>query len=108
MVSKLGPGTHLTFYIFFFIIHCIFLCVSCTSSSLSNVFWSLPSKLETQSGTRIKRGVARTSLVHNPKCRDDLKRLCTSLNINSDDLSVLECIETAKVCEIILLFIAML
>lgn len=76
------------------------LCVSCTSSSLSNVFWNLPSKLESGIGTRNKRAsvsVARMSLIHNPKCRDDLKRLCTSLNINSDDLSVLECIETAKV-----------
>lgn len=100
MFCKVGPGIHLSLYLFVFTIHCIILCVSCTSSSLSNIFWNLPNKQESEIGTRIKRASvsgARISLIHNPKCRDDLKRLCTSLNINSDDLSVLECIETAKV-----------
>lgn len=100
MFCKVSPGIHLSLYLFLLTIYCIILCVSCTSSSLSNVFWNLPSKLEYETGTRIKRASvsgARISLIHNPKCRDDLKRLCTSLNINSDDLSVLECIETAKV-----------
>lgn len=100
MFCKVGPGIHLSLYLFVFTIHCIILRVSCTSSSLSNVFWNLPNKQESEIGTRIKRASvsgARISLIHNPKCRDDLKRLCTSLNINSDDLSVLECIETAKV-----------
>lgn len=100
MICKEGPGIHLSLYLFLFTIYCIILCVSCTSSSLSNVFWNPPTKVQSEIGTRIKRAsvsVARISLIHNPKCRDDLKRLCTSLNINSDDLSVLECIETAKV-----------
>lgn len=100
MFCKVGLGIHLSLYLFVFTIHCIILRVSCTSSSLSNVFWNLPNKQESEIGTRIKRASvsgARISLIHNPKCRDDLKRLCTSLNINSDDLSVLECIETAKV-----------
>lgn len=44
-----------------------------------------------------KRAVTKVTLMINPNCRSDLRRLCTNLDSNSDDLSVLECIQTAKV-----------
>jgi len=35
----------------------------------------------------------------NGKCRDKLNRLCGDINKNNDELMLLECIQTFKVCK---------
>lgn len=37
-------------------------------------------------------------LINNPHCKDSFSRLCSSLSQISDDLTVLECIQSYKVC----------
>jgi len=37
--------------------------------------------------------------VMNGKCRDKLNRLCGDINKNNDELMLLECIQTFKVCK---------
>lgn len=36
--------------------------------------------------------------IEDRKCRDDLKRLCGATDNNNDDLFILECAQTFKVC----------
>lgn len=67
---------------------------------LSQVFWD-PLSLK-RSEIRHKRALIPQTLIKNPRCKDDLRRLCINLDIRSDDLSVLECIQTAKVGIIVL------
>lgn len=77
----------------------MFLVVVCPVISnnvgLTQVFWEpLPIK---QIESRFKRASIQQPLMKNPRCKDDWRRLCINLDIRSDDLSVLECIQTAKV-----------
>lgn len=84
----------------FFTVQCIlsvFLVTATNSvSNLSPIFW-IPSN---QAHIRLERSPPfslHSTLISNPKCKEDLRRLCINLNSNNDDLTVLECIQTAKV-----------
>lgn len=45
----------------------------------------------------LNRSGRDTKLIDEPGCSDDIKRLCGALPPDSDDLTVLECIQTFKV-----------
>jgi hypothetical protein len=48
-------------------------------------------------GSRSKRNTPGKNLIEEKDCTDDIKRLCGTLPVNSDDLFVLECIQSFKV-----------
>jgi hypothetical protein len=83
----------------FYLVYCItyIFIVTATSSTtnLSPVFW-VPSEVHTRS-ERSPTYNLHSTLMSNPKCKDDLRRLCKNLNSDIDDLAVLECVQTAKV-----------
>jgi hypothetical protein len=48
-------------------------------------------------GSRNKRNTPRKKLIEEQDCTDEIKRLCGTLPASSDDLFVLECIQSFKV-----------
>lgn len=48
------------------------------------------------------------TLMSNPKCKDSFSRLCSSLKPYSDDLSVLECLQSDKVTLLIMTFLILI
>ena len=48
-------------------------------------------------GSRIKRSPTKPRLIEEKDCAEEIKRLCGNLPSNSDDLLVLECIQSFKV-----------
>ena len=48
-------------------------------------------------GNRSKRSATRARLIEEKDCAEEIKRLCGNLLTNSDDLFVLECIQSFKV-----------
>jgi len=48
-------------------------------------------------GSRTKRSATKPKLIEEKDCAVDFKRLCGNLNPTSDDLDVLECIQSYKV-----------
>ncbi|XP_054282392.1 Golgi apparatus protein 1-like [Macrosteles quadrilineatus] len=82
------------FYSVLCLLSIVLVTVTSSSTNLSPVFW-IPSG---QSHNRVVRSpyTTHSTLLSNIKCKDDLRRLCPNLNSNNDDLTVLECIQTAK------------
>uniref|UniRef100_A0A1B6KZZ0 Golgi apparatus protein 1 n=1 Tax=Graphocephala atropunctata TaxID=36148 RepID=A0A1B6KZZ0_9HEMI len=72
----------------------MFITVTSNSVNLSPMFWNPPSSALEIRSKRAATGVG--FLISNENCKSDLWRICTNLNSNSDDLTVLECIQTAK------------
>jgi hypothetical protein len=48
-------------------------------------------------GSRAKRSATKVRLIEEKDCAEEIKRLCGNLPSNSDDLLVLECIQSFKV-----------
>jgi hypothetical protein len=48
-------------------------------------------------GNRSKRNSTRIKLIEEKECKVEIKRLCGNLPPNSDDLFVLECVQSFKV-----------
>jgi hypothetical protein len=48
-------------------------------------------------GNRSKRNSTRIRLIEEKYCKEEIKRLCGNLPPNSDDLFVLECVQSFKV-----------
>jgi len=60
--------------------------------------WSnLNDVLNLRDGSRTKRSATKPRLIEEKDCAVDFKRLCGNLNPTSDDLDVLECIQSYKV-----------
>lgn len=94
--SKIVPKmSYYHFYSVLCLLSIVLVTVTSSSTNLSPVFW-IPSG---QSHNRVERSpyTTHSTLLSNIKCKDDLRRLCPNLNSNNDDLTVLECIQTAKV-----------
>lgn len=70
----------------------------------AGIYWDLDNRLN-----RVRRSPlqpinvgnnGKTKLIEAAECRGDIKRLCSTLNSNSEDLDVLECIQSFKVSEL--------
>ena len=48
-------------------------------------------------GSRTKRSAAKPRLIEEKDCAEEIKRFCGNLKSTSDDLDVLECIQSFKV-----------
>lgn len=88
-------------YIYFTILSSLCFCEHANTDdikdNISPSFWDY---LPNSSLNRFKRASTFSklpSLMNEPGCKDDIKRLCGFLKPNTDDLTVLECIELAKV-----------
>lgn len=61
-------------------------------------YWSnLNDVSNMRDGSRTKRSAAKPRLIEEKDCAVDFKRLCGNLKSTSDDLDVLECIQSYKV-----------
>lgn len=77
-----------------------------TKDDLSQIKWFFNEKNVTSSN-RVRRSPAGIvplephNFIEDPKCRDDVKRLCGAMDNSNDDLFMLECVQTFKVFTII-------
>ncbi|KAG8034414.1 hypothetical protein G9C98_007490 [Cotesia typhae] len=76
-----------------------------TQDDLSQIKWFFDEKNLTSSN-RVRRSPAGIvplelhNFIEDPKCRDDVKRLCGAMDNSNDDLFMLECVQTFKPNEV--------
>ncbi|XP_008555491.1 Golgi apparatus protein 1 [Microplitis demolitor] len=76
-----------------------------SNDNFPQVQWIFYDKNLTAGSNRIKRSPVNAQLephnfIEDPKCREDVKRLCGAMDNNNDDLFMLECVQTFKPNEV--------
>jgi len=85
-------------FVFFYTFNLAIGHVGVENGSGNERHWSnLNAVLNMRDGSRTKRSAPKTRLIEEKDCAVDFKRLCGNLKSTSDDLDVLECIQSYKV-----------
>lgn len=88
----------LVFFVFFCTFNLALGHVGAENGSGYGRHWSnLNDVLNVRDGSRTKRSATKRKLIEEKDCAVDFKRLCGNLKPTSNDLDVLECIQSYKV-----------